>query len=65
MFALSPDSIASRACRAELSYAVALGRPILPVMVRDVNVQLAPDAIGLTHIVDYRQRTRREPPSPC
>ena len=57
LFTLSPDSITSRACRAELDYAVALGRPILPVMVRDVNVQLAPDVVGLTQILDYRERT--------
>jgi hypothetical protein len=56
VFVLSPASLASRACQAELSYALALGRTILPVMVRDTNVQLAPPSIGLTHIVDYRQR---------
>jgi TIR domain/SIR2-like domain len=57
VFVLSPDSIRSRACRMELAYAVALQRPILPVMVRDVQVELAPDPIGVTHIVDYRERT--------
>lgn len=57
VFVLSPDSLRSRACRAELAYAVALDRPVLPVMVRDVNVELAPDPIGVTHIVDYRERT--------
>lgn len=57
MFVLSPDSLRSRACRAELAYAVALDRPVLPVMVRDVNVELAPDPIGITHVVDYRERT--------
>ena len=30
---------------------------ILPVMVRDLNVELAPDPIGSTQIVDYKQRT--------
>ena len=57
IFVVSPDSLESRACRAELAYAVALERPIVPVLVRDANVQLAPDAIVLTHYVDYRQRT--------
>ena len=32
--ALSPDSLASKACQAELAYAVALQRTLLPVMVR-------------------------------
>ena len=57
MFVVSPDSVRSRACRAELAYAVATRRTILPVMVRDVNVELAPDPIGSTHIVDRRERT--------
>jgi hypothetical protein len=56
IFVVSPDSIASKACRAELAYAVAVGRPIVPVQVRDTNILLAPDPIGLTHIIDYRQR---------
>jgi hypothetical protein len=57
VFLLSPDSVRSKACRAELGYAVALGRPLLPVMARDVNIDLAPDPIGVTQFVDYRQRT--------
>lgn len=59
LFVLSPDSIRSRACRAELAYAVALGRPVLPVQVRDVNVDLAPDPIGSTQLVDYREPSRQ------
>ena len=57
VFALSPDSVRSRPCQAELAYAVALRRPLLPVRVRDVNEQLAPDPIPTTQIADYRQRT--------
>ncbi|MGD9704814.1 MAG: TIR domain-containing protein [Acidimicrobiia bacterium] len=57
LFVLSPESLRSRACRAELAYAVATHRPVLPVMVRDVNIELAPDPIGVTHIVDQRERT--------
>ena len=57
IFVLTPDSIRSKACLAELRYASDLGRPIVPVMVRDVAVQLAPQAIARAHIVDYRQRS--------
>jgi hypothetical protein len=57
VFALSPDSVRSRPCLAELAYAVALRRPLLPVRVRDVNEQLAPAPIPTTQIADYRQRT--------
>ena len=56
VFALSPDSLRSKPCMAELHYALALGRPLLPVMVRDTSVQLAPPEIGNAQIVDYRQR---------
>ncbi len=57
IFALSPDSMRSRACKAELEYAIALGRPLLPVLVRDVVIQLAHPAIANTQMVDYRKRS--------
>jgi hypothetical protein len=57
VFALSEDSAHSRACRKELAYAQALGRPTLPVLVGDVDVELAPAPIPSLQIVDYRQRT--------
>ena len=57
VFALSEDSAHSRACRKELAYAQALRRPTLPVLVGDVDVELAPAPIPSLQIVDYRQRT--------
>jgi hypothetical protein len=57
VFALSPDSLRSKACQAELRYAVELKRPLLAVMVRPVSVQLAPAAISDTQIIDYTERT--------
>ena len=57
IFALSPASLRSRACSAELDYALALSRPLLPVRIRDVAIQLAPPAIARTQIVDYRTRS--------
>ena len=57
VFALSPDSLRSKACQAELRYAIALQRPLLPVMVRAVSVQLAPPAIADAQIIDYTERT--------
>jgi hypothetical protein len=35
LFALTPDSLGSLACRQELAYATALGRPILPVLLAE------------------------------
>jgi hypothetical protein len=57
VFVLSPDSLKSKACLAELRYASELARPILPVMMREVAVQLAPHEIANAQIVDYRERT--------
>ena len=57
VFALSPESLKSRACVSELDYALAVGRPLLPVLIRDVHLSLAPPAIANTQIADYRVRT--------
>jgi len=57
IFGLSPDSLRSGACKAELDYAIALDRPLLPVLVRDVAIQLAHPAIARTQMVDYRKRS--------
>ena len=50
LFVLSPDSINSRACAAELKYAVDLDKRLLAVMVREVPVESAPDAFQLSNI---------------
>jgi Tol biopolymer transport system component len=55
--ALSPNSLRSRACKAELDYAIALNRPLLPLLIREVAIQLAHPAIAGMHIVDYRKRS--------
>ncbi|WP_239579003.1 toll/interleukin-1 receptor domain-containing protein [Microlunatus panaciterrae] len=57
IFALSPDSLRSRACASELDYAIQLRRPVLPVMVNNVAVQLAPPSVANAQIVDYRVRS--------
>jgi hypothetical protein len=48
--------VTSKACRSELDYANALGRPILPVKIRTVAISLAPPRIANAHVVDYSQR---------
>ena len=57
VFVLSPESLKSKACRAELAYAAVLGRPILPVLAGTVNMDLAPEPIGELNVLDYRERT--------
>ncbi len=51
--AVSPSSVRSRACKAELNYAHALGKKIVPIMVRKVRVEDAPDVLQQIHIEDF------------
>ena len=56
LFSLSAHSLASKPCRAELSYARALGLPILPVQIGPVeNLRATP--VADIQVVDYRRRT--------
>src|SRR4051794_35651424 len=56
LFALSKNSLASKPCRAEVSYARALGLPILPVQTGPVgNLRTTP--VADIQVVDYRERT--------
>jgi hypothetical protein len=57
VYVLSPHSVKSRACLAELQYAEALRRPILPIMVRPVDPSTAPPVVTNTQIVNYIDRT--------
>ena len=57
VFVLSPESLKSKACRAELAYATVLERPILPVLVGAVNIDLAPEPLGQLNVLNYRERT--------
>ena len=57
LFTLSPDSITSRPAGPNSTTRWHSAGPILPVMVREVNVQLAPDVVGPDPDLDYRQRT--------
>ena len=59
VFALSPESWESEACRNELTYATQLGKVILPVLVADgINLNLLPPPINEIQITDYRRRDK-------
>jgi hypothetical protein len=60
VFALSPDSVRSRACRIELTYAEGLDRPVIPIMVRDVDVEQAPDPIQAINVVELVNPTTHD-----
>jgi hypothetical protein len=56
LFAMSNRSLKSKPCQAELAYAQALRRPILPVQVGPVDTMRA-NPLAALHVVDYRQQT--------
>jgi TIR domain-containing protein len=59
IFALSPESWESEACRSELAYVVALGKPILPVLVSDgINLNLLAAPLSEIQVTDYRLRDK-------
>lgn len=59
IFALSPPSLDSTACRRELRYAEALDKRILPVLLTDgVSTNLLPPALSTIQFVDYRTPSR-------
>jgi hypothetical protein len=59
IFALSPESWDSEACKSELNYAVKLGKPILPVLVSEgININLLSPPLNEIQITDYRQRDK-------
>jgi len=59
IFALSPESWESEACRSELSYVCGLGKPILPVLVSDgINLNLLSAPLHEIQVADYRARDK-------
>ncbi|HVF41762.1 MAG TPA: TIR domain-containing protein [Pyrinomonadaceae bacterium] len=59
IFALSPESWASEACKSELSYVALLGKPILPVLISDgINLNLLTHPLNQIQVTDYRLRDK-------
>jgi hypothetical protein len=59
LFALSPASLDSTACKREYRYAAALGKRILPVLIADgVSASLLPPEFSGIQYVDYRSPNR-------
>jgi hypothetical protein len=59
IFALSPESWESEACRSELAYVCGLGKPVLPVLVSDgINLNLLSAPLHEIQVTDYRSRDK-------
>jgi hypothetical protein len=57
VFALSPESWDSEACKSELDYVSQLGKPIIPVLISDgININLLSAPLSEIQITDYRKR---------
>jgi serine/threonine kinase PknH len=54
VFAMTEPAIDSRPCIAELDYAVAAARPLLPVQLETVSPALLPRTLAEAQFVDYR-----------
>ncbi len=54
--ALSENSEQSKPCQAELDYAIALDRPIIPVQIGSVESVMV-NRVGERQIIDYRNPT--------
>jgi len=60
VFALSPESLDSQACKLERAYAHALHKAILPVLVADgVSIKLLPPELSAIQHVDYRNPDKK------
>ena len=56
IFALSPESWDSEACKSELGYVAHLGKTILPVLVADgINLNLLSPPLSEIQVTDYRR----------
>lgn len=56
--ALTPESVRSVACERELEWALALRKPILPILAADLSLNLLPSALATLQLIDCRQATR-------
>ena len=55
LVSLSPAALKSIAVRREYEYAHAVGRPLLPVVVDQVHLEMLPSLLASLQVVDYRQ----------
>lgn len=53
-FAVSPDALNSSACNSEIDYADALGKPILPILIVDISINILPSPLSKIQFSDYR-----------
>jgi formylglycine-generating enzyme required for sulfatase activity len=60
IFALTPSSLASEACRREYRYANALQKNVLPIMLAVVDIPSLPAELQELQFVNYMERTNKQ-----
>lgn len=61
IFITSPDSAKSDACDDEIAYAKSLGKRIVPVLYRDLDLDIAPERLRSLNIrIDFRSNNQEE-----
>jgi len=60
IYALSPQVLKSEACKREYAYARALGKPVLPIILADVEIRYLPVELQAAQLVNFRQRSREQ-----
>jgi hypothetical protein len=55
IYALSTHVLASEPCKREYGYARVLGKPILPVMIADIDIRYLPRELQATQLVNFQQ----------
>jgi formylglycine-generating enzyme required for sulfatase activity len=58
--ALSPHIIPSKPCELEHAYALALGKPVLPVKLADLDFRELHYSIRESQVLDYTERSRKQ-----
>src|SRR5262249_46825674 len=56
IFVLTPNSLDSFPCKLEYTYATAVHKRVLPVLLSDINFSLLPYLLSIIQVVDYRKR---------
>ncbi|MCA0457418.1 MAG: TIR domain-containing protein [Chloroflexi bacterium] len=59
IFALTQESLDSRPCKLEYTYASQLRKRILPVLMADVTLSVLPPELAIIQFVDYREADKK------
>lgn len=59
VFLISPDSVASKICDWEVNHAEKLGKPVIPLVIRETPVEEVPDRLSRLNFIFFRKETEQ------